>query len=254
MRLRPAFAHRRISIVLSTSIICLTHCLSAIAAEEIKISTIQIKPTGYLIDGSKSTGSFVEIGNRIAREAGYEPVNQVEPYPRVVQHIITGKSDFAMLFTNSTLEKHAVQVVDIIELTSVVHTKKGLVIKSITDLHGKRVGVLRNAQYSKRFDEDVQIVKYQVKDYNQSIMMLLLGRLDAVIGESDALYFALDQTGHSLDDLGPALIVSTNMAKLHLSKKSVSEEKVIALRKAVEKLRSEGYIKATYYKHLKSSK
>ncbi len=80
------------------------------------------------------------------------------------------------------MKKAAIEVATVIEFENVVLGRADSHYISLQILHGKLIGRMRGAKYSKDFDLDVAIKKYEVTSYMQLVMMLMLKRLDGIVG------------------------------------------------------------------------
>jgi ABC-type amino acid transport substrate-binding protein len=89
----------------------------------------------------------------------------------------------------------------------IVLAPRGTTIESLADLHGKTVGHLRGADYDDAFAADRAIGKYGTGSYEQELRMLLQGRLDAVIGVRNALFYALKEMGVAPSRLAPGWVL-----------------------------------------------
>ena len=112
-------------------------------ARQLRIETIESLPFGYLDRNGQPAGIMYEIGNRIAEEAGMPYVNAVVPYARTVFDLERGDSDFVIRYTNEKLEQVAIQVATIVSLPTIILAPAGSRFRSLADLRGKTVGVVR---------------------------------------------------------------------------------------------------------------
>lgn len=210
--------------------------------ETLKIITIHGPPWGFIGADGKPTGIMYEIGNRIAEEAGFDHTNNLVPYPRTAVEIEHGSADFILRFGNDQMERDAVPVASIVAMPIILIGPARTGFKSLSELHGKTVGVVRTSNYVEQFDTDKAIVKYAVKDYAAMARMLALGRLDAGVGSSVGLFYGAYSAGVKPEELGIPLILGSNEFILFFSKKTATPETTKALKEAVGKLVASGEI------------
>jgi len=111
-------------------------------------------------------------------------------------------------------------------LENIVVGRKGTNFKSLDDLHDKTVATVRGAKYDDAFTADTKIIKYDTSRYEQSIKMLINGRLDAMIGPSIGLFFTAKKMGYSREKFGDVLVLNTKDTYLQYSRKSADEKKI----------------------------
>lgn len=212
-------------------------------SETLKIVTIHGAPWGFLGGDGKPTGIMYEISNRIAEEAGFGYTNTLVPYPRTAVEIERGSADFILRFGNDQMARDAVPVVSIAAMPIILIGPARTRFNSLSELHGKTVGVVRTSKYVKQFDTDTEIQKYAVKDYVAMTRMLALRRLDAGVGSSVGLFYGAYIAGVKPEELGIPLVLGNNEFILFFSKKTAKPETIKVLKEAVRKLISSGEIR-----------
>lgn len=222
----------------------------AVNAKTLKIDTIDVAPFGFLDKDGKPTGMMYEISNRIAEEAGMQYSNDIVPYPRTILDLESGSADFVLRFNNEKLPQIAVPVISIIAMPTIVVGKSSTNFKSLEDLHGKTVGLLRGGKFDDKFDADTAIKKYDAKDYEQILKMIMVDHLDAGIGSNVGLYYSASKAGIKQADLGQPLVLSSKDFILHFSKKTADQKTMDALKAAVERLQKQDEIKKIINKYM----
>ncbi|WP_163341052.1 ABC transporter substrate-binding protein [Desulfopila sp. IMCC35008] len=220
-------------------------------SESVRIATVEMPPFGFFAEDGKSTGVLYEISNKIAEEAGFSYTNIIVPFPRLINELEMGAKDCGIFLESSKHDKIALKVAFILPLENVVIGRKGTDFKFLSDLHGKTVATVRNAKYDTAFTADKNIQKYQTNGYEQSIQMVISGRLDAMIGPSMGLLFTEKRMGYSKDMFGKALILNTKNAYMQYSLKSADKKKTEALKAATERLHKNGIIQEIINKYSK---
>ncbi|MDD4973520.1 MAG: transporter substrate-binding domain-containing protein [Bacteriovorax sp.] len=225
--------------------LALVTCLllsTGLSAKELKINTIDIFPFGYTSPDGQATGLIYEISNKIAQTAGFTFTNILAPYPRTIINLKNGNADFVIRYTNAELNKIAFPVASIISFQTIIFGNKDGHFKSLKDLRGKTIGKIRGGIFDDHFEEDKEIEKYEVNDYDQLFKMLLAKRYDAIIGSSIGLYSNAKKMNISRKELGRPLHLQHKFFVLHLTKKNIDQKTIEALKLAIHKLEANGEI------------
>lgn len=231
-------------------ILCSLAISLPVSGQTVKIETIDGPPWGFLGTDGKPTGMMFEISNRIAQEAGLHYTNDLVPYARTAADIEYGTADFVLRFSNDQLLRGALQLATITSMPIIAVGPAGTRYKSLDDLHGKTVGIVRAGRYDDKFDNDSAIKKYDAKDYVQIVRMLVKNRLDAGVGSSVGLYYSAHVAGIRPQELGEPLVLGSRDFILHFSRKNANSETSKALKEAVDKLAKSGEIKKIIRKYL----
>ncbi len=238
--------------LISATVLCLMGLtVSVSVAEHLRIVTIQMAPFGFFTNDKKSTGMLYDIGNRIAEEAGFSYKNKIVPFARMIKNLKNGGADFGIFFVSEANSKVAKKVAPVMPLENIVVGLKGTEIKSLKDLHGKKVARVRNAKYDESFAADSAILKYNTNNYQDSVRILFKKRVDAMIGPKTGLFFAAKKLGYSEDSFCDPLILNTKDAWLQYSRAASDEKKIAALKAAAEKLLKDNTIQSLVDKYLK---
>jgi polar amino acid transport system substrate-binding protein len=217
----------------------LTQCC---AAAQLSIDTIAIEPFGYLGADGKPTGMMYDIGKRIAEEAGFTSVIRLAPYARTVVDLEHGIADVVLRFGNDDLPRVAYQVATVLSMRTIIVTRHPAQLRTLDDLHGKTVGMLRGGRFDQRFSADLAIIKHEVSNYQQMLRMLMAGRIDGAIGSDAGLYSAARSLGIEPAALSAPLVLSTQEFMLHVSRKTGTAATISALQAALERLKRSGEI------------
>jgi len=218
-------------------------------AASLRIETINGPPWGFVGSDGQPTGMMYEIGSRIAQEAGFSYTNALVPYARTGFDIENGNADFILRFGSEQMARGAVAVATIVTMPVILIGPKGTHYKSLRELHGKTVGVVRSSSYVGNFDSDGAIKKYAVNDYVMMATMLSMRRLDGGVGASAGLYYGAYMAGVPRDQLGEPLVLGHNDFVLFFSKRTASPDTLKALKAAVDKLSASGEIRKIVNKY-----
>lgn len=154
-----------------------------------------------------------------------------------------------MLYSNKRLKGKVVNIAKIYTDSNVIIAKPELTIRSLTDLHGKKVATVRNAHYSSEFDSDVNITKVSVNNYNQGIRLLLHGRVDALIGASGSISFELKNMNTEWHAFGQPYVLNTKTVWMQMSSKNYNRKIADKLISSNNALKQQGVIKEIIVKY-----
>lgn len=213
------------------------------AGTPLRIATIDGPPWGFVGSDGKPTGMMFEISNRIAQEAGFAYTNQLTPYARIAPEMAHGKTDFVLRFSSEEMVDVAHPVAVVVTMPVIAVGPEGSRFKTLEDLRGKTVGVVRKSRYTDAFDNDPLIRKYEADNYLQIVRMLKMKRLDAGVGASAGLLYSAFMAGLRPGELGVPMLIGTNDFVLHFSKANANPETMSALSLAVKRLNQRGDIK-----------
>lgn len=225
-------------------------CIFSLAGQTIRIKTIDVAPFGFTQVSGEHSGMMFEISNRIVEEAGLKFTNEIVPYARSILELRDGRADFVLRYSNEQLPSVAIPVVSVISMQTIILSRAGNSFKSLEDLHGKTVGVVRGGKFDVNFDNDTSINKYEVNDYNQMLQMLMKGRLDGVIGSNVGLYYSAKKLGINPEELSLPLHLNAKDFILHFSRKNSDTKTMNILKNSVKKLKSTGEFKKIVNKYM----
>jgi ABC-type amino acid transport substrate-binding protein len=225
-------------------------CIFSLAGQTIKIETIDVAPFGFTGAQGEPTGMMFEISNRIVEETGLKYTNTIVPYARTILELRNGKADFVLRYSNDQLPKVAFPVVTVISMQTIILSRADTTFKNIKNLHGKTIGVIRGGSFDVNFDNDTAINKYEVNDYNQMLQMLIMGRLDGVIGSNVGLYYSANKLGITPQELSLPLYLNSKDFILHFSRKNSDTKTMEMLKSSVEKLKKTGEFKKIVSKYM----
>lgn len=221
-----------------------------VQARPLRIETIAVEPLGFVGADGKPTGIMFEIGNRIAEEAGFAYTNTIVPYARTAVNLQSGAADFVMRYGNEQILESSIRVASIVKGTNIIVGPATAHYKTLADLHGKSVGVMRGGSFYDGFDADKAIKKVAVGDYLQMLKMLQAGRFDACLGSTAGIYYTAHKLGIKPDQLSAPWVLNSKDLELFYSKKTADEKTITALKLALEKLKESGEIRKIISKYM----
>jgi len=222
--------------------LCFCCCLfgKSLAEENkvIEVRTIGIPPYGIQID-EKLSGVYFDAINRLTSIAGYRVNNKIAPYARIIHELKGGITDMTIMFKYPQLEEHVIYIAPLKPLKIVVMGLEGVSFDSLSNLKGKSVAYLRGAKFSDAIDNDSDIIRVNTTSFTQGVKMLMLERVDAIIGPMDPLIFKAAELVPDKNIFGAPLVIDEKTPWLQVSRKSVDKislEKLEAIFKKMVKL------------------
>jgi len=217
--------------------------------EVIEIRTIGIPPYGIQID-EKPSGVYFDAVNRLTSSAGYRVNNRIAPYARIIRELQAGVTDMSIMFKYKQLEDFVVYIAPLEPLKIVVMGLEGTDFDSVNSLKGKSIAYLRGAKFSDAIDNDQEIIRVDTTSFTQGIKMLMLGRVDAIIGPLDPIMFKTEEITANKNIFGVPLIIDERTPWLQVSKKSVDKVSVEKLQTIFQKMVKLGELTALRTKYM----
>ncbi|HOP31030.1 MAG TPA: transporter substrate-binding domain-containing protein [Spirochaetota bacterium] len=183
----------------------------------------------FRIADSSSPGGFkgldIEILNEISEKLNIKIQVRRSPWARSLENIKTGNSD---IITGVAYTDERAEFIDYIEpsyysVNPVFYVQKGKghLIKNYNDLYSYSIGYSIKSAYFEPFNSDRKLKKVELSTEAQLIRMLVLGRVDVIIGTNPNLAYDLLQSGNS-SKAEPVFYTPPKKTRLYigLSKKS----------------------------------
>jgi polar amino acid transport system substrate-binding protein len=193
--------------------------VSAHQTEPLQVRTIAIAPYGIDAAGEFS-GIYYDLASSLLTKVGLESEHHIFPYGRIMHELKIGKTDVTIMFKYKELADYVDYIYPLPTLKNVVIGRKGSDFNSIKQLEKLSVAYLRGAKFSDDIDNNPEILKQTVSDFNQGLLMLKKGRVDAIIGPMAPIISAAKQIHLDKHFFGKPLIVSERTPWLQVSKKS----------------------------------
>ena len=206
------------------------------------MATIDVRPFGGRDSNGRATGLYTDLAAMLSFESGIEFDNSVVPYARAMLMMERDDADVIFSIPHTALARVAVPLTIAFTADIAVLGRAGTRFSKLEDLRGKVVAHLRGVEYSAEFQADVAIRKYETRNVEHTIKMLLHGRIDAVIGFSQAMAFMLRELAIPRDSLGAAFQIESRNVLLHMSKLTRREPAGEQLSAALSTLRDRGAI------------
>lgn len=218
-------------IVVKTSLLnqCMLVCMAllissspALASQtKLKASVPSFPPFNYFVENSQCAGASVVALEMIFEKLNVELELVSYPYARILHSLKNAELDLALIFKNNSISHDINYIGPLAYSKIIILSQPNHTINQYDDLQAlKRIAVIRNAQFEKKFDQDKGLNKVSVDSYQQAIRMLKHGRVDAVIGSLIGLEYALLQQNMNQDMLSNVFYLGKKEWGLHLAKNS----------------------------------
>ena len=168
--------------------------LTAQASGPVKMMTNTWPP--YIGEELPHEGMAMELVRHIFLRAGYKVDNTIERWPRALEGVRVGLYDvLGAAWRDELREQDLIYSEPYLVNEIIVVTLKSnrRVLRSAAGLSGSRVGVLRDYSYGIDFDEIGGITQVTENHMIQSLMNLLNGKVDYVIGDRRVIAMMLDE-------------------------------------------------------------
>ena len=184
----------------------------------LRISVIaKNQPFSFILPNGKASGLYVDIWKEWSKVTGREVVFVVSNFSTSIQQLKDGDVDFhSGLFINDSREQWAIfsDAIDKIE-TKLFFSSDNREYSSIEELKGKKLGVDYNSfqeSYIKEQYPDILTLSFDKTE--NMIDSLLLGKLDAIVGEVPSINSVMARMGviGALKDGDKVLLSNTTHA------------------------------------------
>jgi len=208
-------------------------------------------PLGYENEEGEMQGVHWEYLTALEKTTSFCIRKSFLPYPRLWHSIESGNHDGGIVFKSDSRSHLVEYAVLIRKVKTVVIPANGVSIKDYNDLQNIVIGKTRGTHLSEQFDQDKSLMVIELNNYEQAVLMLKYGRIDAIAGSALVLSYQLKN--HEIFDevdIGNKWVLGEKEQWLQFSKKSKKLDKVGALKQAVEKLQLNGtfdHIMNKYY-------
>ena len=221
-------------------------------ARPLNFAVMDLAPYGYITTEGRHAGLFSVMNEAILKEGGFNGESRVVPTKRLTRQMEAKITDCALFHRTPWSETHLLPVATIGQtLHTLIIAKKEVNISRYDDLKLIPIATLRGSHYGHRFDHDNQLEKLYTEDYLQSVRLLKVGRVGAVIGTDLSLYFVIKKVGIPLKDLADPLVLTSRPIWLHCSRQLSDTLPIDRIRKAVVDLRERGFFQNIIDQYLK---
>lgn len=214
------------------------------AATPLTLAVIELMPwASTRADGTQS-GILVDTARVLSGLSDIELKLRPLPYPRAAMMLQQRQVDLMVALQADRLDQVATRLAPISMEDIVVVGRPGLALHALSDLKGKIVGRLRNAEYASEFAASTEIRKYDTNSYRQSVQMLRIGRLDAVIFIRSALMYTLKSMQLDATAVGPPLLIGRTPLTMYATAACAATSASDAIREACKTVYKRQTVKA----------
>jgi len=236
---------------LLSAMLAVTSGISAFADDKTYIADFETWVPFRIADSSSASGFKgldIEILNELSEKLKIKIQVRRSPWARSLENIKTGESD---IITGVAYTDERAEYIDYVEpsyysVNPVFYVQKGKghLIKKYSDLYSCSIGYSIKSAYFEPFNSDSKLNKVELSTETQLIKMLVLGRVDVIIGTNPNLAYDLLQSGNSLK-VEPVYYIPPKTTKLYigLSKKSPLTARKKDIEKVINDMLRENRIK-----------
>lgn len=198
----------------------------------LSLALIELMPWASTTADGVQSGILVDTADALSVLSGVELQLRLLPYPRGALLLQHRQVDLMVALQADQLDRVAIRLAPLSLEDIIVVGRPGTVLRAMADLKGKVVGRLRNAEYAAEFAASTDIIKYDTNSYRQSVQMLQVGRLDAVIFIRSALLFTLKSMQLTMAAVGQPLLIGRTPLTLYATAACAASRAGEALRDA----------------------
>ena len=227
---------------------------SAWAADPVLVNVDAENPPFMSAQGGKATGVYPAVIAAAFSKINI-PINlEAKPWKRALTEIDEAKAGLGGIYKNDErAAKYDFSEPILTENTAVYFNKtKPIDFKTVADLYGKRIGVIRGWSYGDAFDaakKDGKVTAEEVTNDKANFLKLADGRLDAVL--------AIDEAGKSVISAEKLTSIdqcktflASNKAHLAFGKSAKQTELLVKFSKAIAEMKQDGSLDKIVLKEL----
>jgi hypothetical protein len=203
---------------------------------------IDIAPWGHIGPEGQPVGVYASLFKRLSDLSACPLEQRLTPIPRAVTEVTRNVAQATIMLDRADLNAGAVELGEVTRLQIEVWLPNGSTLRSLDDLVGKTVGVLRGPTYHEAFDRDPRIKKIPVTSPINQLEMLSKGRLDAAIGVRENFISAMGSTSLRFETFASPIVLEQRKVKLWVSTSMRDTPCAVRLAKALTEVRRNGEV------------
>nr|WP_315250820.1 transporter substrate-binding domain-containing protein [uncultured Duganella sp.] len=227
-----ASRRRQLCLGMAATLLAATQPARAAPRPQLTLALIELMPWATASADGTQAGILVDTAEALSVLSGVDFQLLLLPYPRGALMLQHQQVDLMVALQAEGLDRVAARLAPLSMEEIIIVGRPGTVWRSMADLKGKTVGRLRYAEYDAEFAAAADIIKYDTNSYRQSLQMLRIGRLDAVIFIRSALLFTLKSMQLTMAAVGAPLLVGRAPLTLYASTACAASDSAEALRDA----------------------
>lgn len=214
------------------------------AAEEAPLlaDVIDIPPWGLRGPEGRADGVYADLLRAIGERSRCPMTLRLVPIQRSIQDLGQGVSQVSMMLDRKDINDAGLTLGTVVRLPVQVWLPLGSPVRSVEDLVGRTVAVLRGPTYHEGVQTDPRIAKYPVSSPRQQLEMLRIGRVDAALGVEQNFLVAARALDLRPDAFAPPLQLGGRDVKLWLARGLAEHPCRQRLTEALKSLRDDGSI------------
>ena len=227
---------------------------SAWAADTVAINVDAENPPFMSAQGGKPIGVYPAVLAAAFAKMNVPMTLDAKPWKRALAEMDDAKAGVGGIYKNDErAAKYDFSEPILTENTAVYFNKaKPIEFKTVADLHGKRVGVIRGWSYGDLFDaarKEGKITVEEVQNDKTNLLKLVEGRLDAVLAIEEAGKSVIAAEKLTNIDQGKAFLAS-NKAHLAFNKSAKQTDLLAKFSKAIADMKQDGTLDKIVLKEL----
>jgi polar amino acid transport system substrate-binding protein len=227
---------------------------SAWAADPVLVNVDAENPPFMSAVGGKASGVYPAVISAAFAKFNQPVSIEAKPWKRALAEIDEAKGGVGGIYKNDErAAKYDFSEPILTENTAVYFDKaKPIDFKTVADLHGKKVGIIRGWSYGDAFDaakKDGKLTVEEVPNDKSNFLKLAEGRLDAVLAIEEAGKAIVAAEKLASIDQGKAFLAS-NKAHLAFNKSAKQTDLLAKFSKAIGEMKQDGSLDKIVLKEL----
>lgn len=203
---------------------------------------IDIPPWGLRGPDGRADGVYADLLRAISERSQCPMTLRVVPIQRSIQDMRQEVSQVTMMLDRQDMNEAGLTLGTVVRLPVQVWLPVGSPVRTVEDLAGRTVAVLRGPTYHEGVQTDPRIRKYPVSSPRQQLDMLRIGRVDAALGVEQNFLVAARSLDLHPDAFAPPLQLGGREVKLWLARSLAQAPCRQRLADALKSLRDDGSI------------
>jgi hypothetical protein len=203
---------------------------------------IDIPPWGLRGQDGRADGVYADLLRAISERSRCPMTLRIVPIQRSIQDLGQGVSQISMMLDRKDMNDAGLTLGTVVRLTVQIWLPLGSPVRTVEDLAGRTVAVLRGPTYHEGVQTDPRIAKYPVSSPRQQLDMLRIGRVDAALGVEQNFLVAARALNLRSDAFAPPLQLGGREVKLWLARGLAQHPCQQRLTDALKSLRDDGSI------------
>ena len=203
--------------------------ISSVSFATVRVALFDVPPFSYINKKGELDGLVYKLCKKIEKESGMIFSYTLVPYARAVKLLKNGEVDLGIFYPSNEYKSDFIELVPTLGNVNYLISKKPLKINSITEIADAKIALLRGAKYFREFDDLKKPGEVSVQDYNMSLNMLLLNRVDLAVVSSAAFEYFLRKNNIKKEKVFNTFTLNRQTNWIHVTSKmnSSTREKLI---------------------------